>query len=504
MDFQILWKKLSSTCVSLYQDYLHPALADLMPNTFWEPCKILKGRNFYKPFDYPQFYEAWNTHERMRWIPREVPMADDIRDWNERLDDSQRNLLSSILRFFTQGDVEVAGGYCSNAIPLFWRTPELAMLLLSIANRESTHIDAYSYLIESLPMPDTIYSDFLKYNEMKDKQSYLNKYQNTCGPRFDVVCAWFLWTLITCSLLSILNVGSGLILSLYVAIVLTNYISTRRLEHIAASIALFSGFTEGMQLFSTFMILLEFSHHGVMNGVGTIVLWSVNDESLHCDKMMEVMRIFVDENLERKNDWITLTFGRKWGNLLFGPRGIRTDVLSTKVKKIAKEMVFLEDNFIDLIFNMYGKEDFYTLNRNTMKQFIRYITDYRLRTMRFDSIYNIKVNPVPDFGKKLKIPNLASFFEVRNTDYSVPLNFDWDKLAWGNRQLIDNLIDSPNTNNNLKNEFRELKDSLVSDNKKRERRSCSKCNSSDGTLSIRTKNDVDEYIYFHSECYERH
>ncbi len=38
---------------------------------------LLKGRNYYKPFTYPEFYNKWDKHEKSHWLPSEVPMHDD-------------------------------------------------------------------------------------------------------------------------------------------------------------------------------------------------------------------------------------------------------------------------------------------------------------------------------------------------------------------------------------------------------------------------------------------
>ena len=72
---------------------------------------LLKGRNYYKPFTYPQFYKRWDIHEKSHWLPSEVPMHEDVNDWKNRLNDNQRDFLTNIFRFFTQGDVDVASAY---------------------------------------------------------------------------------------------------------------------------------------------------------------------------------------------------------------------------------------------------------------------------------------------------------------------------------------------------------------------------------------------------------
>ena len=53
---------------------------------------LLKERNHYKPFQYPWAFEAYDQQQKMHWLPSEVPLAEDVRDWNERLNDKEKNI----------------------------------------------------------------------------------------------------------------------------------------------------------------------------------------------------------------------------------------------------------------------------------------------------------------------------------------------------------------------------------------------------------------------------
>jgi ribonucleoside-diphosphate reductase beta chain len=101
----------------------------------------------------------------------EVPMAEDVKDWKNKLTPSQKHFLTNIFRFFTQGDIDVAGGYVTNYLPHF-KQPEVRMMLLGFAAREALHIAAYSHLIETVGMPDSTYAEFLEYAEMREKHDY--------------------------------------------------------------------------------------------------------------------------------------------------------------------------------------------------------------------------------------------------------------------------------------------------------------------------------------------
>jgi ribonucleotide reductase beta subunit family protein with ferritin-like domain len=195
--------------------------------------KLTDERVYFKPFNYPFAYDAWLAHEQSHWLHTEVSMVEDVKQWKQRLTQSERDFLTNIFRFFTQGDIDVAGGYVKNYLPYFPQ-PEVRMMLLGFAAREALHVAAYSHLIETLGLPENTYNQFMEYQEMKDKHEYV---------------------------LSIANQNS-----------------TK--ENTARHIAVFSAFTEGMQLFSSFIMLLNFPRHGLMTGMGQIVTWSIVDEAV--------------------------------------------------------------------------------------------------------------------------------------------------------------------------------------------------------------------------------
>ena len=134
--------------------------------------KLTDNRQSYKPFNYPWAYDAWLQHEQSHWMHTEVPLIEDVKDWKNKLDASQKHFLTNIFRFFTQGDIDVAGGYVNNYLPYFPQ-PEVRMMLLGFAAREALHIAAYSHLIETLGLPESMYNQFMEYQQMRDKHDYI-------------------------------------------------------------------------------------------------------------------------------------------------------------------------------------------------------------------------------------------------------------------------------------------------------------------------------------------
>jgi ribonucleoside-diphosphate reductase beta chain len=296
----------------------------------------------YKPFRYPWAYEFWKRQQQVHWIPEEVPLGEDCKDWATKLNDKERNLLTQIFRFFTQSDVEVGANYMINYMPLF-RPTEVSMMLASFSNMETVHIAAYALLLETIGMPDSEFSAFMEYKQMADKHDYLGQFG-----------------------------------------VETN-------EDIAISMAVFGAFTEGLQLFASFAMLMNFPRFNKMKGMGQIVSWSVRDESLHCEGMIKLFHTFCAET------------------------GVMTPALAAKITECCKTVIKLEDKFIDLAFEAGEIEG---MTPDDIKAYIRYIADWRMGQLKLEPIYGMTEHPIPWLTEMLNGVEHANFFEARATEYS--------------------------------------------------------------------------------------
>jgi len=313
--------------------------------------KLTEERPYFKPFSFPWAYDAWLTHEQSHWLHTEVPMLEDVKDWKNRLSQEEKYFLTQIFRFFTQSDIDVASGYVSNYLPYFPQ-PEVRMMLLGFAAREALHIAAYSHLIETLGMPESTYNEFYEYDAMKEKHDYFTSFNS---------------------------------------------------DSIPINVAATSAFTEGLALFSSFIMLLNFPRHGKMKGMGQIVTWSIVDETQHAEGMIRLFREYVEEN-----------------------RKVWNDETKSQIYTIATKMVELEDKFIDLAFTMGQMEN---LTEEEVKSYVRYIADRRLISMGMKGIFKVKKNPLPWVEEMVNAPIHTSFFENRSTDYAKgALTGDWSEV----------------------------------------------------------------------------
>lgn len=304
---------------------------------------LLEARDHYKPFAYPWAYEAYRTMQSLHWLPHESPMAEDIRDWNSKLTDNEKSLLTQLFRFFTQADIDIAQGYYEKYAPRFPH-PELRMMMGAFIAAEANHIDAYSTLIDTLGLPESEYKAFQEYAAMRKKHEYMFKR----------------------------DTGRGI-------------------SDLAVDIAVFSAFGEGMQLFSSFAILLSFQRRGLMKGMTSIIEWSLRDETLHVESMIRLFHELVKEH----------------------PR-IWNDETKKRIYDTCREMVKLEDAFIDQAFSIGPVSG---ISPPEAKQYIRYIADRRLLQLGLKPHYRVKNNPLPWLDWIMNAPTHTNFFEQRSTEY---------------------------------------------------------------------------------------
>lgn len=330
-----------------YTDLLqrHDIAFDNSPST--SPSKT------YKPFNFDWAYEIRTNHENnMHWHEGEVDLSDDILDWKSgKLSDNEKDFIVNILRLFTQSDVAVGSIYFDKFIPKF-KNNEIRSMLSTFATREGTHTSAYSLLNDTLGLPDEEYHTFLEYSEMTDKLDFmLDSDPNTVE-------------------------GLGLALAKSV-------------------------FNEGVTLFASFAMLLNFQRFGKMKGMGTVVEWSQKDENYHVNGLAKLFRTFCNEHPHIVND-----------------------EFKKKIYEMARKVYELESKFIDLAFKNYTIQG---LTKEEVKDYVKFITDRRLIELGLKPNFKQKTNPIEWVDWIVNGSDHSNFFEKRVTEYdSHGLTGEWE------------------------------------------------------------------------------
>lgn len=315
---------------------------------------ITSLREVYKPFEYPKAYEFWELQQNAHWLPSEVAMSKDINDWKHNLTESERLVIGQILKSFTQTEISV-NDYWSTKVAKWFPKPEIAMMASAFGAMETIHTVGYSYLNDSLGLDD--YSAFLQ--------------DETAVAKLDAL----------------------------------KQVKGKSKRDIARSLAIFSGFTEGVNLFSSFAILMNFARFNLLEGVETIVSWSVRDESLHSEGGCWLFRTFIEENED-----------------------IWDDELKKQIYDAARLSVKLEDDFID---NAFSLGEIRGLDPSDLKNFIRMRANAKLHDlglkMNWKNIDQESLKRMAWFDELSGGTKWTDFFSSRVTDYA-KCGFTMDNL----------------------------------------------------------------------------
>jgi ribonucleoside-diphosphate reductase beta chain len=315
---------------------------------------ITEPRLWYKPFEYQQAFDFYKDQHRVHWLADEVPLASDLNDWKLKLTESEKNLIGNILKSFAQTEVHV-NDYWSTKVSIWFPKPEVQAMSRVFADFESIHAEAYARLNEELGL-----DDFKAFLEDETSKAKIDRLVET---------------------------------------------PSESLEERALSLAIFSAFTEGVNLFSSFAILMSFQLRNLMKGTGQIVEWSVRDESLHSKAGCWLYKTLLSENPT-----------------------LDTPELRNKIVEACQLSVQLEFDFIEKAFEMGDIEG---LTKEQLKNFIKARANEKMIELGYNAIYN-DIDPnllkqIEWFGHLTSGKTHQDFFAGRVTNYSKS-NGDWSDL----------------------------------------------------------------------------
>ena len=317
--------------------------------------KLFQERIPFKPFEYPIYYtEGWLKQAQAFWLHTEIPMQGDVKDWNERLTPAEKNLVGNILLGFAQTECAVSD-YWTNMVTDWFPKHEIRQMAMMFGSQETIHATAYSYLNETLGLDD--FSAFLHEPAVAEKFELLTATTNN----------WTHEDLAT---------------------------NPQARKEVGRSLAIFSAFSEGVSLYSSFAVLYSFQMRNLLKGIGQQMKWSVRDESLHSKMGCQLFR-------EMCNEYPTLL-----------------EECKESIEEASKLIVQLETNFIDMIFEQGDLEN---LEKEDLKEFIKARTNTKLQELGYDASHEFdktKAEKLEWFYHLTGGLTHTDFFAVRPTDYS--------------------------------------------------------------------------------------
>ena len=305
----------------------------------------------YKPFLYPWAFDAWKAQQKMHWLPEEVQLNEDVIDYKERLTDDERAVVTDVLRFFSQGDVDVGNCFIDKYLTMF-KSVEVRMMLTAFSNMETIHIQAYSHLLDTLGLPESEYNKFMDIDCMRKKHE--------------------------------------------------NDIEIHDAKELLQALAIYGGFVEGLQLFGSFAILMNFQRFGLLKGVGQIVTWSIRDETLHSES---IIKLFHD--LAKESD-----INIRW--------------LEVVIKRKALLALNLEKEFLMYVFRDGRKVR--GIDFNSIYNYLKHLYHMRMDMLGFKRDEKVESGMCLQYMQDLlHSVEFANFFTSKSTEYTrANLTGEWE------------------------------------------------------------------------------
>jgi len=174
---------------------------------------------------------------------------------------------------------------------------------------------------------------------------------------------------------------------------------------VARSLAIFSAFTEGVALYSSFAVLYSFQMRNKLKGIGQQMKWSVRDESLHSRMGCQLFKHMCEEYPELLED------------------------SKESIQKAAGLIQTLEHKYIDKMFEMGDLEN---LKKEDLKNFINQRLNEKLNELGYESIFTYDEDSAAQLEWFYHLTGghtHTDFFALRPTDYSkANEGEDWDDI----------------------------------------------------------------------------
>lgn len=299
-------------------------------------------RTTLRPVEYPQAEQFWLLTNQSHWIYTEAQVTDDGFDWKFNLDPQYKEIIKRSLGLFTFAE-QFVGNYWVKVYEWF-PNPEVQAMALAFASSESMHARAYANVFDTLGESDAILHEVDVNPRLKEKLSRL--------------------------------------------------VDSRS---IPMSLAVFSGFTEGVSLFATFALLINFSRKGLMKGLKQTIEWSARDEAIHAEG----------------GTWLFTTHIAEQPTLM-------TEDLAQQIYAAAADTIALEDDYLDYIFgdvDTIFPGELCALSKQDLKEFVRFLVDKRLKGLGLQSL-GAKHLDLDWFWPMIFGEQNSDFFVSLPTDYS--------------------------------------------------------------------------------------
>ncbi|RZH67834.1 ribonucleotide-diphosphate reductase subunit beta [Natrinema altunense] len=320
-----------------------------------DPNKIL-------PIDYDWAREYYEAGVNNNWVPEEIPMQDDITQWNgDALSDAERQLVEWNLGFFSTAESLTANNIVL-AVYDYVTAPECRQYLLRQAYEEAIHTDTFIYCCDSLGFdPEYLYGMYDRIPSIQEKDEFvvdLTRVINTDG-----------FTIET---------------------------DEDRRDFLRDLVG-FYVIMEGLFFYAGFAMMLGLKRQNKMVGVGQQFEYIMRDESLHLGFGIDLINQI---RAEHPDAW-TDEFG--------------DEVIDLITEAVELEEIYAYEACPDGLLGMSAEQ---------FTEYVEHIADRRLEQLDLPEQYGTE-NPFPWMSEQVDLNKEKNFFETQVTEYQSGGSLEW-------------------------------------------------------------------------------
>ncbi|MFB6119560.1 MAG: ribonucleotide-diphosphate reductase subunit beta [Halobacteriaceae archaeon] len=320
-----------------------------------DPNKIL-------PIDYEWAREYYEAGVDNNWVPDEIPMQDDVSQWeSDELTDAERQLVEWNLGFFSTAESLTANNIVL-ALYEYVTAPECRQYLLRQAYEEAIHTDTFIYCCDSLGFdPEYMYGMYDRIPSIQQKDEFVVDLTRVIDkPDFTIETE----------------------------------------DDVRAFLRDLVGFyviMEGIFFYAGFAMMLGLKRQQKMVGIGQQFEYIMRDESLHLGFGVDLIDQIRTEN-----------------------PGVWTPAFEAEVRDLITEAVELEQVYAEAA----CPEDVLGMGPRQFADYVEYVADRRFGQLDMDPEYHTE-NPFPWMSEQADLNKEKNFFESQVTEYRSGGSLDW-------------------------------------------------------------------------------
>jgi len=324
-------------------------------NAKHDPNKIL-------PIDYDWAREYYQSGVNNNWVPEEIPMQDDVSQWDSgELSAEEEQLIEWNLGFFSTAESLTASNIVL-AVYDYVTAPECRQYLLRQSFEEAIHTDTFIYCCDSLGFePEYLYGMYNRIPAIEAKDEFVVDLTRAINQED--------FTIET----------------------------DADLRDFLRDLIGFYVIMEGVFFYAGFAMMLALKRQNKMVGIGQQFEYIMRDESLHVGFGVDLINQIRQEN-----------------------PGIWTPDFEAEVRDLMTEAVDLEQRYArkacpDEILGMGPKQ---------FSEYVEHVADRRFGQLEMDAEYGTE-NPFPWMSEQVDLNTEANFFETQVTEYQGGGALDW-------------------------------------------------------------------------------